>query len=128
MVMASLSATAEIVISVGSKHISTDLEFNEFNPGVGHVEDLSSIAYKYAPDYFSYGVYYNSMRRVSVYSFAGYMVSKNLSFEVGPVSGYQQPVIIGVIGVIHFDMARVIIIPPVPSLDAPLVIGLQIRI
>jgi len=116
------------VISVGSKHINPDREFSEFNPGIGYIVEMNRVIYKYAPDYATYGVYYNSRKKVSYYASAGYMVSKRLSFEVGPASGYGSVVRIGVIGVVHVGRARIIIVPPIPSLDIPLVFGLQIRI
>lgn len=125
----SLNATADnIVISIGSKHINSNEELNEVNPGIGRIVDLSRATYKYAPDYVTYGLYYNSRKDVSVYASAGYMLSKSLSFEVGPVTGYDPSILISAIGVIHFEHARVVIVPPVPSLDIPLVIGLQIKI
>lgn len=122
------SIAGGVVISVGSKHINADHELNEINPGIGHIVEMNRAIYKYAPDYATYGVYYNSRNKVSYYASAGYMVSKRLSFEVGPASGYGSVVRIGVIGVVHVGRARIIIVPPIPSLDIPLVFGLQIRI
>lgn len=126
--IASSAVAGDVVISIGSKHINSDYEFNEINLGAGYIVDMNRVIYKYAPDYFTYGAYYNSIKKVSAYALAGYMVSNNLSFEVGPVTGYDPSVMISVTGVIHMGSVRIIVVPPVPSRDIPLVLGLQIRI
>lgn len=114
-------------VSIGSKHLFTDDEYNEFNPGLGYLKDLNSVIW-YKPDYLTTGAYYNSIENISLYAGGGYQVFKRFSVEVGIVTGYYHDLAIGAIGAIDLGKVRVLVLPPVPAVDSPLVLGFQVKL
>ena len=114
-------------VSIGSKHINTDADFNEFNPGLGFEARLAPERKTYAMG----GLYYNSESTVSMYGGVGYegvtvAPGVQLGVEAGLVTGYSGGFILPTVaGVVRFaDHAKVLVLPPTPV--SPLTFGLQV--
>jgi hypothetical protein len=113
--------------SLGSKHIGAEVDYNEFNPGVGFEARTSEYPELYAMG----GVYYNSVEAPSMYGGMGWtpiVMGKHLKLgiEAGLVTGYEtafiQPLVAGTVRVA--DHAKVLVIPPTPV--SPLTFGFQV--
>lgn len=106
-----------------SKHINTDIVYNEQHLGVGISIDLSN------KSYLSIGSYYNSIERQSAYITYGHIVYNyndviRLSLQAGLVSGYGYSVIptaAPVISIGNSYRLNIDLIPPVEGLTPAVV-------
>ena len=114
-------------VSIGSKHFNTDVDYNEFNPGVGYEARLDADSKVYAVG----GMYYNSESTTSMYGGVGHEGIQvhpdvQLGAEVGLVTGYSGgfilPVVAGVVRV--SDHLKMLVLPPTPV--SPLTVGVQV--
>lgn len=128
--MATTSKAQELdlrwTVSIGSKHIKPEQQFNEFNPGLGFEARLAPDRKFYAVG----GMYYNSVYAPSMYGGMGWegvtvAPGVQLGAELGLVTGYEAfilPVVAGTVRVA--DHVKVQVIPPTPV--SPLTFGLQV--